>query len=307
MAHLHAPLTRLTVPLHPKSDAMLSSRRNKIAIPATITRIIAVSISTILFSGCQTTAQHSTDDAAPGQSFNFFEQNPLDERAAELDQREAALAARETAITAREREIVTVFAELLKQKEQLEQQRQQPSPASTSQKTVRQPPKPASRSTPSTTAKAADDKSNAKDKRKILGGIEYVFLDPPGINLSARIDTGAQTSSLNALDMVEFERDGKPFIKFHIIHPETGEQIEMTRRVRGHTKIKKHKIEAQRRPIVRLRVKLGDLDEHISFTLVDRSKFKQQVLIGRNFLRDLAIVDVSKEFTVPKTEPDPQP
>ena len=286
---------------------MLFSRRTKIAIPSTITHIFAVSIVTILFSGCQTTAQHSPDDAASGQSFNFFEQNPLDERAAELDQREAVLAERETIITAREREIVTVFADLLKQKEQFEQQRQQSSTASSSQKTVRQPPKPAGRNTPTTVAKTADDKSNAKDKRKILGGIEYVYLAPPGINLSARIDTGAQTSSLNALDMVEFERDGKPFIKFHIIHPETGEQIEMTRRVRGYTKIKKHKTEAQRRPIVRLRVKLGRLDEHISFTLVDRSKFQQQVLIGRNFLRDLAIVDVSKEFTVPKTEPDPQP
>lgn len=103
--------------------------------------------------------------------------------------------------------------------------------------------------------------------------------------------------------MVEFERDGKPYIKFNIIDPETEEKIELVRRVRGHTKIKKHKIESQRRPIVQLRVKLGDLDELISFTLVDRSKFKQQILIGRNFLRDLAIVDVSKEYTIPKTDP----
>lgn len=127
------------------------------------------------------------------------------------------------------------------------------------------------------------------------------MIDPPGIVLGARIDTGAQTSSLNALDIVEFERDGKPYIKFNIINPNTGAKIELTRLIRGHTKIKKHMIESQRRPIVSLRVKLGELDEHISFTLVDRSKFQQQVLIGRNFLRDLAIVDVSKEYIVPKT------
>jgi hypothetical protein len=101
--------------------------------------------------------------------------------------------------------------------------------------------------------------------------------------------------------MVEFERDGKPYVKFNIIDPGTGGKIELTRRIRGHTKIKKHMAESQRRPIVSLRVKLGELDEHISFTLIDRSKFKQQILIGRNFLRDLAIVDVSKEYTVPKT------
>ena len=123
------------------------------------------------------------------------------------------------------------------------------------------------------------------------------------MEFSARVDTGAQTSSLNAIDMVEFERDGEPFVKFHIINPETGENIELTRRVRGHVRIKEHNRESQRRPIVRLGVKIANIDETISFTLVDRSKFSQQVLIGRNFLRDLAVVDVSKKFSVPSIEP----
>ncbi|MBL8500542.1 MAG: ATP-dependent zinc protease, partial [Nitrosomonas sp.] len=53
--------------------------------------------------------------------------------------------------------------------------------------------------------------------------------------------------------------------------------------------------ESQRRPVVRMRVILADIDEQINFTLENRSRFKHQVLIGRNLLQDLAIVDVSKK------------
>ncbi|SEN62698.1 ATP-dependent zinc protease family protein [Nitrosomonas marina] len=231
---------------------------------------------------------------------------------AELNRREDALITREAAISARESELVTLFSELLKEKKLLESQQIQLENQISTAARKNNPPAPPT-STPRTAAKkpqntskntSASQNKAVKDDITILGGLEYVYLDPPGINLSARIDTGAQTSSLNALDMVEFERDGKPYIKFNIIDPETKEKLELTRRIRGYTKIKKHKTESQRRPIVQLRVKLGNLDEQISFTLIDRSKFEQQVLIGRNFLRDLAVVDVSKEFTKPKTTPN---
>ncbi len=51
-----------------------------------------------------------------------------------------------------------------------------------------------------------------------------------------------------------------------------------------------------------MRVILADINEQIDFTLENRSKFKYQVLIGRNLLNDLAIVDVSKNFIAGKTE-----
>ena len=60
--------------------------------------------------------------------------------------------------------------------------------------------------------------------------------------------------------------------------------------------------ESQRRPVVRMRVVLADIDELINFTLENRSRFKHQVLIGRNLLQDLAIVDVSKKYTTVKTD-----
>lgn len=130
----------------------------------------------------------------------------------------------------------------------------------------------------------------------VIGELENVYLTPPDIELTARIDTGANTSSLNALDMVEFERDGKAHVRFNIIDPKTDKKIEIIRRVIGHVRIKEHDGESQSRPIVKMRVRLGNLDQPIKMTLADRSVFRNQVLIGRNFLRDYAIVDVSQKF-----------
>ncbi|MCC6922765.1 MAG: ATP-dependent zinc protease [Nitrosomonas sp.] len=291
---------------------MLSTRRSKLNTPQIILSVLFVTCISTLSTGCQSIDPKSADKTTAEQT-RLIAQDSLHDRIEELARREEALIAREIAVSSRESEVVTVLAEVLKQKEQLEYQQQQladkTSVAENASKSpaVTQASKTATRASQHQTNNINSNSANtaqardSNDKRKILGGLEYIYLDPPGIILSARIDTGAQTSSLNALDMVEFERDGKPYVKFNIVDPNTGEKIELTRRIRGHTKIKKHVTESQRRPIVSLRVKLGDLDEHISFTLIDRSKFKQQALIGRNFLRDLAVVDVSKEYTVPKT------
>ncbi|WP_350113641.1 RimK/LysX family protein [Nitrosomonas sp.] len=212
------------------------------------------------------------------------------------------LSEREARVNARESELVTLFAELVELKKSLE--KDQPDKHSVGENNAH------TLNADGCVCENTEASSVLKDTGKIdaktvLGGIEMVHLDPPGLEFSARIDTGAQTSSLNALDIVEFERDGKPFVKFNLIHPQTGEKIELTRRLRRYARVKElGNRESQRRPVVRMRVILADIDEQINFTLENRSRFKHQVLIGRNLLQDLAIVDVSKKPT-PVTADNP--
>lgn len=218
------------------------------------------------------------------------------------NQRDDQLSEREAMIQARESELVNLFAELVETRKFLE--KNQPDNIA-SKKEVTIPTKTDHQcSCDNTNTVPPKPESPGKmDGKTLLGGIENVYLDPPGLEFSARIDTGARTSSLNAMDIVELERDGKPFVKFKLTHPETGEILEITRRLRRHVRVKERgDREAQRRPVVRMRVILADINEQIDFTLENRSKFKYQVLIGRNLLNDLAIVDVSKNFTAVKTE-----
>lgn len=217
---------------------------------------------------------------------------------------EKKLSEREAFINARETELVNLFAELVAQKKSLEGQQIKVQEENKDQHTETSssdcPPIASNENTPSEKTEGVPQKNGNKI---VLGNREYVYLEPPGLELTARIDTGARTSSLNAMTLTEFERDGKPYVKFTIQNPQTGEPIEITRRLRRTVKIKERgDREAQERPVVKMRVTVGSINELIDFTLENRSKFKHQVLIGRNLLRDLAIVDVSTSYTTKKIE-----
>lgn len=131
----------------------------------------------------------------------------------------------------------------------------------------------------------------------VLGRLEKVNLKPEKLVLSARIDTGAGLSSLNAQELTNFERDGKAWVRFGLLDPKTKQLVYFERAIKRHVNIKQIGTEPMRRPVILMNVVLGTIDEQLEMTLADRSGYVYQVLIGRNFLRDQAVVDVSKKFT----------
>ena len=61
--------------------------------------------------------------------------------------------------------------------------------------------------------------------------------------------------------------------------------------------------DVDRRPVVVFDVKLGDnLHQPTEFTLADRSRMSYPVLLGRSFLKDVAVVDVGQEFIHPRSK-----
>jgi len=145
---------------------------------------------------------------------------------------------------------------------------------------------------------------NAGDK-VVVGEIEYVRLHPPGKVFEARIDTGATTSSLSAVDVQKFERDGENWVRFKIPEHNGRDVIEMEEPVARFARIIQSSAEdGERRPVVELQYKLGGVTRVAEFTLSDRSHLDFPVLVGRNVLRDLIIVDVSRKHTTELAEED---
>ena len=137
----------------------------------------------------------------------------------------------------------------------------------------------------------------------VVGELEYIWLDPPGITLEARVDTGASRSSLSASEPVEFERDGDKWVRFTIGMEEEPFTIELP--VVKYVKVvQQADPEGTRRPVISLQVRIGDLADTFEFTLADRSHLQNPVILGRDFLTDIAIVDVSKRFLHPRLEPE---
>ena len=138
------------------------------------------------------------------------------------------------------------------------------------------------------------------DGKLILGEEEWVFV--PGLKeaFKARVDTGATTSSISAVDIVDFERDGKDWVKFKIEHDNiTTEEISLP--VERWVKIKQSSAEGtQRRAVVVAAIQIGDLKDKTEFTLADRTHLSFPLLLGRSFFRDVAVVDVRQKYVQKK-------
>lgn len=136
--------------------------------------------------------------------------------------------------------------------------------------------------------------------KQIVGEIEQVWFPQLDLVLPGRIDTGATTASLDARDIQTFERDGDQWVRFGVMNPATKElQTYERKRVRKARVIQSNSDVPENRSVVELQVVIGGIAQTAEFTLSDRSHLDYQALIGRNVLRDVMLVDVSKMNIAP--------
>jgi hypothetical protein len=133
--------------------------------------------------------------------------------------------------------------------------------------------------------------------KPVLGEYETVLVDPPGIKYLARIDTGATSSSIHASKITRFERDGKKWVRFQIDKPSSQETVMLERKFVREVRIKQAENQGNNRVTVMMTLRIGDIVRQIEVSLTDRSNMEFPVLIGRNFLLDTALVDVSLRHT----------
>ncbi len=135
----------------------------------------------------------------------------------------------------------------------------------------------------------------------IVGAVEWATINPSGLKLEARVDTGAKTTSIHAQDIRLLEKDGKRYVRFNLVDPASGELFELERKLERTVRIKQEEgMPSDRRYVVKLWLTLGKTKELIEMTLTDRSNYDYPLLIGRNFLTDTLIVDVSRHHTISK-------
>lgn len=139
--------------------------------------------------------------------------------------------------------------------------------------------------------------SATADKRNVVGLVEEVKITPGGMSLEAKLDTGADHSSLHAENISRFKRGGERWVRFDVVNAE-GDRITLERELARVARIKRPDDRPQKRPAVMLGVCLGNVYKEIEVNLVDRSRFRTKMLIGRSFMKDKLLVDPSKKNTV---------
>ena len=148
----------------------------------------------------------------------------------------------------------------------------------------------------------ADKKNELKDKvyypLGIIGAVEPIYLKDMNSVFYARVDTGATTSSLDATEITRFERDGEDWVSFVVTNAETKETKKFEKKVARKISIKRQSGNNESRVSVNMEIKFGNQQLVKEFTLVHREDFNYQVLIGRNILNGLAVVDVATSNTL---------
>lgn len=128
------------------------------------------------------------------------------------------------------------------------------------------------------------------------GHIEVVQVED--LAFPVKLDTGADVSSINAKNIKQYQKDGKDMVTF-TYENDVGMKQEFTREVVDVMRITAKKGEkANVRPVVEMRVRLGELDKIIRVNLQDRGRFHYSMILGKNFLKYGAIVSSDKDYII---------
>ncbi len=134
----------------------------------------------------------------------------------------------------------------------------------------------------------------------VIGALEQVHLTPPDITMVARIDSGAHTSSLDARDIVVFQRDGLDWVRFVVIDRETQKTHSLERPLIRWAQIKQASSnQVQTRAVIDLEIRLAGKKQTVEFNLINRSHLAHPILVGRNVLQHGYLIDVSQKLTMP--------
>ena len=127
----------------------------------------------------------------------------------------------------------------------------------------------------------------------VVGWIEPVKLGSEGLVVPAKLDTGADTSSLNVSDIAWSRRQDGDWVAFDVMGKDN-RTIRLERKVERMARVKKASGGTQDRPTVLMGVCLGNTYRVTEVNLTDRSGFKLPFLVGRNFLAGRFAVDSSR-------------
>lgn len=131
----------------------------------------------------------------------------------------------------------------------------------------------------------------------VVGWIERVRLGAEGLVISAKLDTGADHSSLHATEIRWLTRDDGDWVGFDVVN-ENGEKAHFERKVVRIARVRRGGGVVQKRPVVMMGVCLGSVHRFTQVNLVDRSGFNYEFLVGRSFLNAGFAVDAARVNTI---------
>jgi len=130
-------------------------------------------------------------------------------------------------------------------------------------------------------------------KKIVIGRIEWIETLSPKILFRARIDTGAQSCSMHAENVVEKEIEGERYVEFTTLDEE-GKAYTFLKKVIKTAMVKGTSGVAEKRYVVQMELAFGKKRPVVNVNLNNRKNLKHRFLVGRNLLLRDYIVDVTQ-------------
>ena len=112
------------------------------------------------------------------------------------------------------------------------------------------------------------------------------------LRIQAKIDTGARTSAIHAVDLESFTKDGEAWIEFSIPQSGTDAGQRYKSKISAERDIKNTSGIADRRYIIVTTLQLGLRRWQIELSLADRDNMEFELILGRTALRQHGILVV---------------
>lgn len=138
--------------------------------------------------------------------------------------------------------------------------------------------------------------------QRVIGWIEKGRILPESTAVKIKVDSGALTSSMHAVNLKRFTRQGKSWVRYDVPvkDADTGEMVTLKfeRPVFRWVKIRGAGGQ-DHRPVVKMSMCIGDKVYEEQFSLRDRGDMTYPVLIGRRTIEHIGLIDVSRTFLLP--------
>lgn len=149
---------------------------------------------------------------------------------------------------------------------------------------------------------------------EILGWLEGAYLQPWGVRVRARLDSGALTSAMHAENIKIFKKNGSDWVKFHFPFGQRegySHGFDIERPLVRQSRVKQREGGLQQRYVIELDVCISGATHAIELSLVNRSKLNYPMILGREALGGRYLIDPGRTFlgkrTCPRKLIDPAP
>jgi len=142
-------------------------------------------------------------------------------------------------------------------------------------------------------------KKQKKHNYTSIGWREWIYLPKyEDYAIKAKVDTGARTSALHATQIKEYDNNGNKLVSFRL--HQSNKHIDISTQLIRYLKITSSFGDSEVRPLIRLKIRLGERSWFTEVTLTKRNRMTYPMLIGRNTLMKKYLIHSHKSYLTGK-------